>query len=162
MIEDLDKIDYQILKLLQENSNITNLSLSKKIGLSPAPTLERVKKLEKNGVIKSYHAEVDPLALGLTVKTFILVNIGWHKQNASENFLQKVNEIDEVAECNIITGDGDFLLKVICKDLQAYQNLLFNVLSQIPEVERLKTLMTLSTVKNRKVLPLAYDVDVRG
>jgi len=70
--------------------------------------------------------------------------------------VRKVNEIDEVAECNIITGDGDFLLKVICKDLQAYQNLLFNVLSQIPEVERLKTLMTLSTVKNRKVLPLSY------
>ena len=157
MIEDLDKIDFQILRLLQENSNITNLSLSKRIGLSPAPTLERVKKLEKNGIIKSYHAEVDPLALGLTVKTFILVNIGWHKQNASENFLQKVNEIDEVAECNIITCDGDFLLKVICKDLQAYQNLLFNVFSQIPEVERLKTLMTLSTVKNRKVLPLNYN-----
>ena len=157
MVEDFDKIDYQILRLLQENSNITNLSLSKKVGLSPAPTLERVKKLEKNGIIKSYHAEVDPLLLGLTVKTFILVNIGWHQENASENFLRKVNEIDEVAECNIITGDGDFLLKVICKDLQAYQNLLFNVLSQIPEVERLKTLMTLSTVKNRKVLPLAYD-----
>ena len=156
MLEDLDKIDFQILRLLQENRNITNLSLSKKIGLSPAPTLERVKKLEKNGIIKSYHAEVDPIALGLTVKTFILVTIGWHKERASENFLRKVNEIDEVAECNIITGDGDFLLKVICKDLQAYQNLLFNVLSQIPEVERLKTLMTLSTVKNRKVLPLAY------
>ena len=155
--DELDKIDYQILKMLQENSNITNLSLSKKIGLSPAPTLERVKKLEKNGIIKSYHAEVDPHCLGLTVKTFILVNIGWHKEHASENFLKKVNEIDEVAECNIITGDGDFLLKVICKDLQAYQNLLFNVLSQIPEVERLKTLMTLSTVKNRKVLPVDYD-----
>jgi len=118
MVEDLDKIDFQILRLLQENSNITNLSLSRKVGLSPAPTLERVKKLEKNGIIKSYHAEVDPLSLGLTVKTFILVNIGWHKENASENFLRKVNEIDEVAECNIITGDGDFLLKVICKDLQ--------------------------------------------
>jgi DNA-binding Lrp family transcriptional regulator len=157
MTEDLDKIDYQILRLLQENSNITNLSLSKKIGLSPAPTLERVKKLEKNGIIKSYHAEVDPLMLGLTVKTFILVNIAWHKEKASENFLKRINEIDEVAECNIITGDGDFLLKVICKDLQAYQNLLFNILSQIPEVERLKTLMTLSTVKNRKVLPLDYE-----
>lgn len=157
MSEDLDKIDYQILRLLQENSNITNLSLSKKIGLSPAPTLERVKKLEKNGIIRSYHAEVDPIKLGLTVKTFILVNIGWHKENASENFLRRVNEIDEVAECNIITGDADFLLMVICKDLQAYQNLLFNVLSQIPEVERLKTLMTLSTVKSRKVLPLDYE-----
>lgn len=156
-MEGLDKIDFQILRLLQENSNITNLSLSKKIGLSPAPTLERVKKLEKNGIIVSYHAVVDPVSLGLLVKTFILVTIAWHKENAADNFLKKVNDIDEVAECNIITGDGDFLLKVICRDLQAYQNLLFNVLSQIPEVERLKTLMTLSTVKNRKVLPLDYD-----
>ncbi len=159
MVDGLDKIDYQILRILQENSNITNLSLSKKIGLSPAPTLERVKKLEKNGVIKSYHAEVDPLSLGLAVKTFILVTIAWHMENASDNFLRKVNEIDEVAECIIITGDGDFLLKVICRDLPSYQDLLFNVLSQIPEVERLKTLMTLSTVKNRKVLPLDYDAE---
>lgn len=156
MTEDLDKIDYLILGILQENSNITNLSLSKRIGLSPAPTLERVKKLEKNGIIKSYHAVVDPLALGLNVTTYILVTIGWHQENASENFLRQVDEIDEVVECTIITGDGDFLLKVICQDLRAYQDLLFNVLSQIPEVERLKTLMTLSTVKNKKVLPLSY------
>jgi Lrp/AsnC family leucine-responsive transcriptional regulator len=156
MTEDLDKIDYLILKILQENSNITNLSLSKRIGLSPAPTLERVKKLEKNGIIKSYHAVVDPIALGLNVMTYILVNIGWHKENASENFLQRVDQIDEVVECTIITGDGDFLLKVLCHDLRAYQDLLFNELSQIPEVERLKTLMTLSTVKNKKVLPLSY------
>ncbi len=156
MTEDLDKTDYLILKILQEDSNITNLSLSKRIGLSPAPTLERVKKLEKNGIIKSYHAVVDPIALGLNVMTYILVNIGWHKEKASANFLQHVNDIDEIVECTIITGDGDFLLKVMCKDLKAYQDLLFNVLSQIPEVERLKTLMTLSTVKNKKVLPLSY------
>jgi DNA-binding Lrp family transcriptional regulator len=156
-MEGLDKIDFHILRLLQENSNITNLSLSNQIGLSPAPTLERVKKLEKSGTIRSYHADVDPQALGLNVVTFILVNITWHKQNAADNFLRQVNEIDEITECYTITGDGDFLLKVICRDLQAYQNLLFNVLSQVPEVERLKTLMTLSTVKNRKVLPFNYD-----
>ena len=156
-MEGLDKIDFHILRLLQENSNITNLSLSNQIGLSPAPTLERVKKLEKGGAIRSYHADVDPQALGLNVLTYILVNITWHKQNAADNFLRQVNEIDEITECYTITGDGDFLLKVICRDLQAYQNLLFNVLSQVPEVERLKTLMTLSTVKNRKVLPFNYD-----
>jgi DNA-binding Lrp family transcriptional regulator len=156
-MEGLDKIDFHILRLLQENSNITNLSLSNQIGLSPAPTLERVKKLEKGGAIRSHHADVDPQSLGLNVLTFILVNITWHKHNAADNFLRQVNEIDEITECYTITGDGDFLLKVICRDLQAYQNLLFNVLSQVPEVERLKTLMTLSTVKNRKVLPFNYD-----
>lgn len=156
-MEGLDKIDYHILQLLQANSNITNLSLSNQVGLSPAPTLERVKKLEKNGIIRSYHADVDPNSLGLNVQTFILVNITWHKQDAADNFLRQVREIEEITECYTITGDGDFLLKVICKDLQAYQNLLFNVLSQVPEVERLKTLMTLSTVKSSKVLPFDYD-----
>lgn len=157
MAEDLDRIDYQIIRLLQENCNITNLSLSKKIGLSPAPTLERVKKLEKNGVIKGYHAVVDPLSLGLTVKTFILVNIGWHNENAVDHFLEKIAAIDEVTECYTITGEADFLLKIVCKDLQAYQDLLFNHLSKIPEVERLKTLMTLSSVKSRQVLPVNYN-----
>lgn len=156
-MEGLDKIDFHILRLLQENSNITNLSLSNQIGLSPAPTLERVKKLEKNGVIRSYHADVNPKALGLDVVTFIMVTITWHKEDAAGHFLRQVNEIDEITECYTITGDGDFLLKVTCRDLQAYQNLLFNVLSQIPEVERLKTLMTLSTVKHHKVLPLDYE-----
>jgi DNA-binding Lrp family transcriptional regulator len=153
----LDKIDLQILKLLQENSKITNLDLSKKIGLSPAPTLERVKKLEQSGVIKSYHAKVDAVAIGLNVRTFALVNLAWQKENALENFLAKINSIDEITECYIITGDADFLMKIVCKDLPAYEKLLFKTLSQIEEIERIKSLMTLSKVKKDKVLPFDYD-----
>lgn len=157
MAEKLDKIDLKILKLLQENSKITNLDLSKKIGLSPAPTLERVKKLEQAGIILSYHAKVDAAAIGLNVKTFVLVSLAWQKENALENFINKVNEIDEITECYIITGDADFLLKIVCKDLPTYEQLLFKTLSQIEEIERLKTLMTLSKVKKDKVLPYNYE-----
>ena len=153
----LDKIDLQILKLLQENSKITNLDLSKKIGLSPAPTLERVKKLEQSGVIKSYHAKVDAMAIGLNVRTFALVNLAWQKENALDNFLGKIKAIDEVTECYIITGDADFLMKIVCKDLPTYEKLLFKTISQIEEIERIKTLMTLSKVKKDKVLPYDYD-----
>lgn len=153
----LDKIDLQILRLLQENSKITNLDLSKKIGLSPAPTLERVKKLEQSGIIKSYHAKVDAVAIGLNVRTFALVNLAWQKENALDNFLEKIRNIDEVTECYIITGDADFLMKIVCKDLPAYEQLLFKKLSQIEEIERIKTLMTLSKVKKDKVLPFKYD-----
>ena len=153
----LDKIDLQILKLLQENSKITNLDLSKKIGLSPAPTLERVKKLEQSGVIKSYHAKVDAVAIGLNVRTFALVNLAWQKENALDNFLAKIRAIDEITECYIITGDADFLMKIVCKDLLSYEQLLFKTLSQIEEIERIKTLMTLSKVKKDKVLPFDYD-----
>ena len=89
MTEKLDKIDLKILKILQENSKITNLDLSKKIGLSPAPTLERVKKLEQSGIIESYHAQVNPQTIGLSVKTFALVSLAWQKENALNHFLRK-------------------------------------------------------------------------
>jgi DNA-binding Lrp family transcriptional regulator len=153
----LDKIDLKILKILQENSKITNLDLSKKIGLSPAPTLERVKKLENNDVIKSYHAEVNPQSLNLNVKTFVLVDLAWQKEKALENFIQKLEDITEVVECYIITGEADFLLKIVCNDIPSYEKILFKTLSQIEEIERLKTLMTLSTVKDSKVLPYDYE-----
>ena len=157
MAEKLDKIDLKILKILQENSKITNLDLSKKIGLSPAPTLERVKKLEQSEIIESYHAQVNPQSIGLNVKTFVLVSLAWQKEKALDNFREKIREIDEIAECYIITGDADFIMKIVCQDIPTYEKLLFKTLSQIDEIERLRTLMTLSTVKDSKVLPFKYD-----
>ncbi len=157
MSEKLDKIDLKILKILQENSKITNLDLSKKIGLSPAPTLERVKKLEQSGIIESYHSMVNPQSIGLNVKTFVQVSLAWQKENALNNFLEKIKEIEEIVECYIITGEADFLMKIICKDIPTYEQLLFKTLSQIEEIERLKTLMTLSTVKDSKLLPYKYE-----
>ena len=152
-----DKIDLRIIKILQENSKITNLDLSKKIGLSPAPTLERVKKLETSGIIKSYHAMIDTQMIGLSVKTFVLVSLAWQKENALNAFLDKIKKISEITECYIITGEADFLIKIICKDIPTYEKLLFKTLSQIEEIERLKTLMTLSTVKDSKILPFDYE-----
>ena len=156
-LEKLDKTDLKILHILQENSKITNLDLSKKIGLSPAPTLERVKKLENTEIIQSYHAKVNQQAIGLNVKTFVQVSLAWQKDNALNNFMAKVQEIDEIVECYIITGEADFLMKIVCKDIPAYEQLLFKTLSQIEEIERLKTLMTLSTIKDSSVLPFKYD-----
>ncbi len=152
----LDKIDRKIIKILQENSKITNLELSKKIKLSPAPTLERVKKLEQSKVIQSYHAQVNPQAIGLNVKTFIQVSLAWKKENALDSFIEKIQSIDEITECYITTGEADFLLKVICKDIPTYEQLLFKTLQQIEEIERLKTLVTLSTIKSSTVLPYDY------
>ena len=151
-----DKIDLSIIRILQENSKITNLELSKKVGLSPAPTLERVKKLESTGIISSYHAVIDAHSIGLDVQTFVLVSLAWQKENAQQQFLDKVKSIDEITEAYIITGEADFLIKIICKDIPTYEQLLFKTLSQIEEIERLKTLMTLSTVKKSSVLPFDY------
>ena len=153
----LDKIDYKILQILQESSKITNLDLSKRIGLSPAPTLERVKKLEQIGVIESYHAAINANEIGLSVRTFLMGTLAWHKPNALENFLAKVKTIEEVVECYIITGDSDFMMKIVCKDIPTYEKLIFKTISQIEEIERTKTLMTLSNVKSSKILPFNYE-----
>ncbi len=157
MTNKLDKVDLKILKILQENSKITNLELSKKIGLSPAPTLERVKKLEQTGIIDSYHAKVNPATIGLNVHTFVLVNLLWKKENALESFIKKIQDIDEIVECFIITGESDLILKVITKDLRSYEKLLFKRLSQIEEAEHVRTLMTLSQVKTSQTLPFDYE-----
>ncbi len=153
----LDKIDLKILKILQNNCKITNLDLSKKIGLSPAPTLERVKKLENTEIIESYHAKVNPQAIGLSGKTLVIVSLAWQQDNALDNFIEKIRQIDEIVECYIITGEADILMKIACKDIPTYEDILFKTLSQIDEIERMKTLMTLSTVKDSKVLPYKYE-----
>ena len=105
----LDKIDLKILKILQANSKITNLDLSKKIGLSPAPTLERVKKLESSGIIKSYHAQVNPQIIGLSVKTFVLVSLAWQKENALEIYIKDLAK----PSCHIVAMTYGYNLPVV-------------------------------------------------
>ena len=95
--------------------------------------------------------------MNLTISTFVLVNISWVKPKALESFIEKIQNIDEVTECYVITGDADVLLKVVCKDIQSYELLLFKKLSQIEEVERLKTLMNLSNVKYKASLPIVVE-----
>ena len=118
-----DKIDRKILEILQAHAKITNAQLSKDIGLSPAPTLERVKKLEQSGIIKSYHAKLDPEKIGLGVSTFVLVGLIGHNKSHIEAFMKEINNIQEIIECHHITGTGDFILKIISKDITAYQKL---------------------------------------
>lgn len=99
----LDATDRKILEILQGNSNITNAQLAKEIGLSPAPTLERVNKLESLGVIKSYHASIEPASVGLGVSTFVMVNLKGHNKENIEKFVSAIKNISEVIECHHIS-----------------------------------------------------------
>ncbi|MDO7743840.1 MAG: Lrp/AsnC family transcriptional regulator [Pedobacter sp.] len=156
MAAELDKIDFKILKLLQENGRITNLLLSHEIGLSPAPTLERVRKLEMSGFIKSYHALVDEEKLGLGIKTFIQVQLDFHKNNTIQIFLDEVNLIKEITECHHVTGQADFLLKVYVSDIKAYERLIMDKISKISVVKTFQTMMIMSTTKKEPIVPLEY------
>lgn len=150
----LDSIDHKVLEILQSEGRITNAQLSKEIGLSPAPTLERVKKLETSGIIRSYHAQIDREKVGLGVTTFVMVTLVGHKKQVTDSFVQKVKEIPEIVECHHITGEGDFMLKVISKDITSYQNLMLSVINEIEEVASTKTMVILSTFKESKVMPV--------
>ena len=151
-----DKIDLQILQILQENGRITNLQLSHEIGLSPAPTLERVRKLENADFIKSYHAIVDEELLGLGIKAFIQVQLDFHRDNAIQIFVDEVKKIKEITECHHVTSGCDFLLKVFVKDVRAYEKLIMQKISRISVIKTFQSMMILSTSKNDAVLPGEY------
>ena len=156
MAAELDKTDLQILKILQQNGRITNLQLSNEIGLSPAPTLERVRKLENSGYILSYHALVDEEKLGLCIKTFIQVSLDFHQNNTIQNFLEAIQEIKEITECHHVTGQCDFLLKVYVKDIKACEKLIMQKISRIIVVKTFQTMIIMSTNKKEPTVPLEY------
>jgi Lrp/AsnC family leucine-responsive transcriptional regulator len=156
MASELDKIDLHILKILQENGRITNLQLSTEIGLSPAPTLERVRKLENSGFIQSYHALVNEEKVGLGIKTFIQIQLDFHKNNTIQVFLEEVKAIKEITECHHVTGQCDFLLKVYVKDIKAYEQLIMEKISRISVVKTFQTMMIMSTNKKEPAVPLEY------
>ena len=150
----IDNIDKKILELLQKNAKITNSLLSKKIGLSPAPTLERVKKLERKGIISGYHAQLNLSKIGLGVSTFVLVSLKEHNKRNINIFLDKINTVKNVIECHHITGTGDFILKVVSENIASYQELMLDKVSEIESTDSLQSMVILSTFKDNKVMPL--------
>ncbi len=150
----IDNIDRKILRMLQENSKITNAYLSKQIGLSPAPTLERVRKLEKKGIISGYHAQLNLSKIGLGVSTFVLVSLKEHNKKNINIFLDKINKVKNVIECHHITGTGDFILKVVSENIASYQKLMLDKVSEIETTDSLQSMVILSTFKDNKVMPL--------
>jgi Lrp/AsnC family leucine-responsive transcriptional regulator len=150
----LDGTDRKILDILQSNSNITNAQLAQEIGLSPAPTLERVKKLEQSGIIKSYHALLDHASVGLGVSTFVMVSLKGHNKENIDRFMNSISAIPEIVECHHVTGQADFILKIICADIPAYQKLMLEKVSNIEVVDNMQSMVILSTFKDSKVVPL--------
>jgi Lrp/AsnC family leucine-responsive transcriptional regulator len=124
------------------------------IGLSPAPTLERVKKLENTGVIKSYHAKLDTDIVGLGVSTFVMVSLKGHNKENIDKFISSISTIDEIIECHHTTGSGDFILKIIAEDIAAYQRLMLEKVSNIDVVDSMQSMVILSTFKDSKIMPI--------
>lgn len=152
----LDKTDLKILKILQENAKITNLQLSAEIGLSPAPTLERVKKLENAKLIKGYYTQLDYEALGIGISAIIQITLTRQVENAISNFKKEIDKIPEIMECYQVTGNADYVLIVMLKDIRDFESLISQKLSKMEEIGQMQTMVVLSKPKDSKVLPIEY------
>lgn len=145
MIDDTDK---KILTILQDNGRITNSKLAQKVGLSPPAVLERVRRLESSGVIDKYVAILDRKQTGFDIQTIVMVCVSHHQIASLKNVIERLTGMDEVVECHQLTGEIDFLLKVIVKDMDAYTDFVNNKLSGIPGIQNVKTSFILETMKS--------------
>ncbi len=150
----LDKIDLSILKDLQEDGRLTNVELAKRAGISAPPCLRRVKSLETEGIITSYQANLNGPALGFNLVIFAEVSLVSQNHNEIKSFEAQVDQWPLIRECYLVTGGSDFLLKLIVKDFEAYQEFLSNQLSMFPGVSQIKTLMVVRTAKKVRSIPL--------
>ena len=150
----LDAIDRRILGVLQADARISNAALAEAVGLSPSPCLRRVRALERGGVIKGYAALVEAGAVGLPISVFVQVTLERQVEQALETFERAIAGRPEVMECYLMTGDADYLLRIVVSDLTAYERFLKEHLTRVPGVASIKSSFALNQVKYATALPL--------
>jgi Lrp/AsnC family leucine-responsive transcriptional regulator len=150
----LDAIDWRILGLLQSDARLSNVELAKAVGLSPSPCLNRVRALEQAGYISRYVTLLDALRVGLKVSVFIQVTLERQIEPALETFEKAIRGRPEVMECYLMTGDADYLLRVVVPDIQVLEHFILNFLSRVPGVGNIKSSFALKQVKYQTALPL--------
>lgn len=150
----LDEYDKNIIRILQEDSSISNIELSKRIGLAPSSCLLRVKNLKEQKVLKQFTAIVDEKILGFEITCFAKVSMQPLNRETSTTFIEEVKKIPEVTECYTITGEAAFMLKIVAKSFQYYRNFVFDKLLSVPHVSNIETSIVVGTEKKTNNIPL--------
>lgn len=153
----LDDIDRKILIQLQDNCRITVKELSENLGLSPTPIFERIKKMENAGLITQYVALLDQKMLNLGLTAFLHVSIKDHSRGALDEFLEKITAYPEVMECHHVTGDFDFIIKVVTENMESYNDFILQKLSIVPHLGKVQSQFSLSVRKNTTAYELLKD-----
>lgn len=154
-IKNLDRIDRNILKELQKDGRLSNVELSKRVGLSPTPCLERVKRLERHGYIFGYMALLNPQLLNASLLVFIEITIDRGAVDIFEKFNRSVQLLNEIQECHLVSGQFDYLLKTRVSDMSAYRKLLGETLLKLPGVKDTRTYVVMEEVKQ------SYNLDIQ-
>mgnify|MGYP000592345102 CR=1 FL=1 len=153
-VKKLDRIDRNILTELQKDGRLSNVELSKRVGLSPTPCLERVKRLEQDNYITGYSANLNPLKLDAALLVFVEITLTKTSPDVFDQFSKAVLELDVIQECHLVSGDFDFLLKTRATDMQAYRALLGDTLLRLPAVAESRTYVVMEEVKSTSILPI--------
>lgn len=152
--DELGATDRKILRALQEDGRMTVQTLAERVGLSASPCLRRVRRMEQAGIITSYSATVDQKAVGLPVSVFISIKLERQRQTQLDGFADAVGGWPEVMECYLMTGQFDFLLRVVCADLAAYETFLRDKLTKLDGVGSIESSFSLAQIKYSRVLPI--------
>ncbi len=150
----LNPVDWKILARLQENARITNVELARAVNLSPSACLARVRALEAMRIVSRHVTLLDPLKCGLSASVFIQVTLERQVGAALQTFERAIRERPEVMECYLMTGDSDYLLRVVVADVQALERFIVEFLAKIPGVGNIKSSFSLKQVKYQTALPL--------
>ena len=150
----LDEYDKKIIKYLQEDSSISNIDLSKKIGLAPSSCLLRVKNLKEQRILKQFTAVVDEKMLGYEITCFAKISMHPLNRETSNQFIEEARKIPEIVECYTITGDSAFMLKVVAKNFQYYRDFIFDKLLSVPYVSNIETSIVVAIEKKTNFIPL--------
>jgi Lrp/AsnC family leucine-responsive transcriptional regulator len=150
----LDQTDRAILRELQEDGSISNLDLSKRVGLSPSACLARTRNLVETGVIKKFAVIVDEKKLGMEVLAFVLVNLSPLNRETIHTFLSEVQKYPQIQECYALTGSHDYLLKIVAKDMESYKNFLIDSLMQYTIISSVETSMVMGIEKRTVNVPI--------
>jgi DNA-binding Lrp family transcriptional regulator len=149
-----DSTDIKILNFLQENAKLTNVELASRVNLSPSPCLARVRALEQAGIVSRYVTLLDPIKLGLGLSVFIQVGLERQVERDLEVFQSAISAYAEVMECYLMTGDFDYLIRVVVSDMQALERFIVDKLTKTPGIANIKSSLALKQVKYKTALPL--------
>ncbi len=154
-LKELDAMDRRILARLQSSGRISNADLARDVGLSASACLRRIRELEESGVIDRYVAVLDQKSVDLAISVFVQVTLERQTEPSLEIFEERITARPEVMECYLMTGDADYLLRVVVADVTAYEQFLKNHLTRVPGVSSIKSSFSLKRVKYETALPLA-------
>ncbi|AAQ59587.1 DNA-binding transcriptional regulator, Lrp family [Chromobacterium violaceum] len=150
----LDKMDRKILRILQKNGRIAMTELAEKVGLSTTPCTERVRRMERDGIIEGYYARLNPHALGGSLLVFVEIKLEAKSGNIFDAFRREIMSIPEILECHLVSGDFDYLIKARIPDMSMYRKLLGDILLQLPSAKESKSYVVMEEVKETLSLPL--------